>query len=164
MTDPERLVDVELLQLPVPLWSSSQQHFDELMREFTLTVAQADDGEEHHVPGRLTRLIADLETRFGGGTTAQEEELHAAAAEGRAVLERLVFRVPAAAAQASRELGALMDEADRYCREGRHLLTLAAPDDVVAFRRWYLGAFVDQVAGAAPVPWPSAPEAAASSS
>ena len=154
MTDPDRLVDVELLQLPVPLWNRSQQLFDELMREFALASSQADDGDEHHVPSRLTRLIDDLTVRFSGGSTAQEEALHAAAAAGQPVIDRLVFTVPAAAAPASIELGEMLDAADQYCREGKHLLTLAAPDDVVRFRRWYLDAFVSQIDGAPAVPWP----------
>lgn len=154
MTAADQLVEVELLQLPVPLWSMSQQLFDELMREFALASAQADDDQEHHLPGRLTRLIDDLTARFGAGTTAQEEELHAAAAAGLPVIERLVYTVPAAAGPASLELGGMLDAVDEYCQEGQHLLTLAAPDDVVAFRRWFLGAFVTQTAGAAPVSWP----------
>lgn len=154
MTDVDGLVHVELLRLPVPLWSASQQLFDELLREFALASAQADDDDYHHVPGRLTRLMDDLVTRFAAVTSAQEEALHAAAAAGLPVVDRLVFTVPAGAARASIELGDLLDDADLYCREGKHLLTLAAPDDVVAFRRWYLGAFASQIAGARPVPWP----------
>jgi hypothetical protein len=96
----------------------------------------------------------ELNTRFAGASTAQEEQLHAAAAEGVPVLERLVFTVPSAAAPASIELGEMLDAADDYCRAGQHLLTLAAPEDVVAFRRWYLGEFVRQPSGGAPVPWP----------
>jgi hypothetical protein len=154
MTVPEDLVEVQLLQVPIPLWSKAQQLTDELLREFALASAQADDGDEHHLPARLTRLIHHLNARFAGSSTAQEEELHAAAAAGQAVLERLVFTVPDAAAPASLELAAMLDEADEYCRQGQHLLTLAAPDDVVAFRRWYLGEFIRQPSGAAPKPWP----------
>lgn len=155
MTSAADLVEVELLELPVPLWSSSQQLFDELMREFALASAQADDGDDHHVPSQLTRLIDDLSARLGGGSSEQEEALHAAAAAGCPVLDRLVFTVPAAAAPAAVELGDMLDSADRYCREGRHLLTLAAPDDVVVFRHWYLSAFATQLGGARPVPWPA---------
>lgn len=155
MTSAEPLVQVELLELPVPLWSSSQQLFDELMREFALASAQADDGDDHHLPTQLTQLIDDLTARFGGGSSAQEEELHAAAAVGQPVIDRLEFAVPAAAAQACIQLGDMLDAADRYCREGKHLLTLAAPDDTVRFRHWYLGSFASQIAGAPPVAWPA---------
>lgn len=154
MTAPGQLVEVHLLQVPVPLWSQAQQLFDELMREFALAAAQADDDDQHQLPARLTRLMHDLTARYGTGSDDQEEQLHAAAAQGVPVLERLVYAVPQEAGPAMRELGDLLDEADAYCRDGQHLLTLAAPPEVLAFRRWYLSAFVTQLAGAAPVPWP----------
>lgn len=154
MTLAEDLVEVQLLELPVPLWSQTAQLTDELLREFALATAQADDDEEHHLPGRLTRLLDELNARYAASSSSQEQQLHAAAADGRAVLEQLVYRVPAAAGPASLRLADMLDEADTYCRDGQHLLTLAAPDDVVAFRRWFLGEFVRQSAGAAPVPWP----------
>jgi hypothetical protein len=154
VTGPSRLAEVVLLQLPVPLWSRSQQLFDELMREFALATSQADDGDDHHVPAKLTRLIDDLQARFGGGSSEQEDQLHGAAAAGQEVIDRLVFTVPVEAGPATVELGDMMDAADQYCREGRHLLTLAAPEEVVAFRHWYLAEFARQIAGRAPVPWP----------
>lgn len=154
MTAAGRLHEVRLLQVPVPLWARSQQVTDELLREFALAAAQADDEQAHHLPGRLTTLIDTLTGQFAGVSTAQEQQLEAAAAAGQDVLDELVFHVPAEAGPASKVLGDMLDEADEYCREGQHLLTLAAPDDVVAFRRWYLLAFVEQPQGAAPVPWP----------
>jgi hypothetical protein len=48
----------------------------------------------------------------------------------------------------------MLDEADEYCRRGEHLLTLETPPELVRFRRWYLQEFVNQIAGAAPEPWP----------
>jgi hypothetical protein len=47
----------------------------------------------------------------------------------------------------------MLDETDEFCREGA-LLTLAPPEDVVAFRRWYLAELVEQVAGRPAQPWP----------
>lgn len=146
-------VEVHLLQLPVPMWVRTQQLTDELLREFALASAQADD-DEHHLPHRLTRLIDTLTERFDGVSSAQEQQLFAAAARDQEVIEDLVYAVPAAAGPASRQLGDLLDEADEYCRVGQHLLTLAAPEDVVRFRRWYLWSFLTQVEGAAPVAWP----------
>jgi hypothetical protein len=148
------LVDVHLLQVPVPLWSRAQQLSDELLREFALAAAQSDDDADHHLPARLTTLMEVLTTQFDGVSTAQEEQLAAAAAAGQQVIDDLVFHVPVEAAPASRMLGDMLDEADEYCRQGEHLLTLAAPDDVVRFRRWYLMAFIEQCGGAAPVAWP----------
>lgn len=154
MTTSEELAEVRLLQVPVPLWSKTQQVTDELLREFALASAQADDDDAHHLPTRLTSLIDSLTQRFDGVSAEQEQTLAAAAAAGDEVVPELVFRVPPAAAPASKELGDLLDEADVYCHEGQHLLTLAAPEDVVRFRRWYLWSFIDQVDGGSPVPWP----------
>ena len=154
MTAADALVEVHLQQLPVPLWAKAQQGSDELLREFALAAAQADDDQAHHLPGRLTQLMETLSQQFDGVSTAQEQQLFAAAEAGQDVIEDLVFQVPAIAAPASRELGAMLEEADEYCREGQHLLTLAAPEDVVRFRRWYLWSFVTQIEGAAPVAWP----------
>lgn len=154
MTAADEVVEVHLLQVPVPLWAKAQQLTDELLREFALAAAQADDEQAHHLPGRLTALIETLTARFDGVSTAQEEQLFAAAAAGQDVIDDLAFRVPPEAAPASRELGDLLEEADEYCREGQHLLTLAAPEDVVRFRRWYLWSFIQQIGGAAPVAWP----------
>ena len=149
-----RIVEVHLLQVPVPLWAKAQQLTDELLREFALAASQADDAEAHHLPARLTRLIESLTTQFDGVSTEQEQQLFAAAAAGQDVIEDLAFQVPAIAAPASKHLGDMLDEADVYCREGQHLLTLAAPDDVVRFRRWYLWSFIAQIEGSAPVAWP----------
>ena len=154
MTSTPELAEVRLLQVPVPLWSKAQQMSDELLREFALASAQADDGDHHHLPRRLTNLIDTLTQRFEGVSTEQEQRLTDAAAAGEDVVDELVFRVPVEAGPASKQLGDMLDEADVYCQEGQHLLTLAAPEDVVRFRRWYLWSFIDQLSGGKPVAWP----------
>ena len=150
MTGP--LVTVHLLQLPVPLAARARQHFEELQREFTLMAATADDGA-HEVPARLTALVASLQQRYAGVNDEATERLERAIARGDAVVEDHVLQVPPDAGPASRALGAVLDEADEFCRQGRHLLTLETPPDLVAYRRWYLGEVVDQLGGAAPRPW-----------
>ena len=89
---------------------------------------------------------------------APNAELHAAAEEGRASID-LVYHVPVEVGSAAKELGQLLDEADDYCRQG-DLLTLVAPTQAAAFRRWFLGEFVRQTSGSEPRPW--SPEAASS--
>ncbi len=148
------LTEVHLLELPVALWSKTQQHSEELFREFALAAAGAREDQQHQVPVRLTALIAALTADFGGVSTEQEQELFRAAQEGQAVIADLVFQVPAGAGAASRTLGDMLDEADDYCRRGEHLLTLSAPEDVVRFRRWYLLEFIRQADGQPPVAWP----------
>lgn len=145
------LVEIHLLEVPIPLWSRSQQQTDELLREFAL--AAAAGSETHHLPARLTELIESLNAEFGGVSTEQEEQLFAAAHEGLPVIKDLEFAMPSGVGPACVILGDMLDEADEYCRQGQHLLTLAASDDVVQFRRWYLSQFVRQLAGDAPQKW-----------
>jgi hypothetical protein len=148
------LVEVHLVGLPVALWARTQEHTDELIREFTLLASQLrESGAHHEVPVRLVRLLEELTAQYSGLTTEQETRLATAALNGVAVIDDLVFRVPAQAAEAGAHLGALLDEADEYCRAGQHLLTLATPPALVRFRDWYLDAFTEQVAGRAPTAW-----------
>jgi hypothetical protein len=61
--------------------------------------------------------------------------------------------VPESVGAAAHSLGDILDQADVYCSTGRHLLTLATPEDLVTFRHWFLAQFTDQVTGAPPVSW-----------
>jgi hypothetical protein len=149
------LVTVRILGLPVALHARAGEHGEELQREFTLIaqgLAHADHRAE--MPRRLLALIATLQGSYSGFTTEQEDLLDQAIRTRRSTLD-LTFRVPRSAADAAVALGALLDEADEYCREGKHLLTLATPPDLLAYRRWYLQEFVEQIGGAAPTPWSS---------
>ena len=150
------LTDVHMLGLPVQLWAAAQEHHGELLREFSLmTFGLEDEGTtSSDVPLRLLRLVQQLTARFAGTSDAQRERLFAAAAAGEQEIDDLVYRLPAAAAPAVRELARMYDEADEYCRAGQHLLTLATPDELRLFRSWYLTEVAAQIEGAPPVPWP----------
>jgi hypothetical protein len=151
--DQTPLVTVRILGLPLRLHARAAEHGEELQREFTLITQgrqRAHDSTE--IPARLLALIASLQGTYSGFTAEQEDVLDRALQSGAATLD-LTFRVPATAADAALALGALLDEADDYCREGKHLLTLATPPDLLAYRRWYLGEFVDQIRGGEPRPW-----------
>jgi hypothetical protein len=150
------LLPVRLLQLPVQVWAASQEHHDELLREFALMTAGREerDDEAPPVPVRLLRLVEELTARFGGSSDAQEARLFAAAARGDEVADVVEFALPEAVGPACVQLGQLLDEADEYCRAGRHLLTLATPTEIRVFREWYLGQVRDQLAGGPPEPWP----------
>jgi hypothetical protein len=145
------LVEVRVLDLPVALWAKSQEHFQDLMREFALIAASSGDSV-HPVPARLLELVETLTAEYAGVSDAQEAELAEAAASGTESLD-LVFGVPPQAGEAAEDLGRVLEEADEFCRAGEHLLTLATPSDCVAYRRWYIAQFVDQLAGGQPVPW-----------
>ena len=149
---PPGLVEVQLLGLPVPLWARSQEQHDALLREFALI---ASDGAAHQLPARLLALLEDLDREYGDLSGEQQRRLDRAARDGVDSID-LVYRVPPGVGPAALALSALLDEADDYCQQGRHLLTLGAEPDVVAFRRWYLRAFAEQTAALPAVPWATA--------
>lgn len=152
------MADVRLLQFPLGLWRASQEHVDELLREFALIA----HGEEDHpsVPRRLLDLVAELSVTYAGLSTDTERERDEAIGRGEAEVD-LTYRIPVAAVGAVRHLGEMLDEADAYCRQGDHLLTLQTPPDQVRFRRWFLAEFAGQLAGGPATPWPVFAAAAA---
>jgi hypothetical protein len=150
------LYDVHLLQLPVRIWAKAQEQTDALVREFAL-ITLGGEVASHEIPHRLLALVETFGTRFAGVASAQEIALREAAAAGRLVIDDLRYVVPAEVTEASLTLGALLQEADAYCADGAHLLTLAAEPDVVRFRAWFLAQFVDQIAGKPAVSWPDWP-------
>jgi hypothetical protein len=168
------LVEVRLLRFPLAVFQQARQHNDELLREFALlSFGRSEPGDapataSAGVPARLVALVAELNGTYGGAAADVNAERDAAIAAGRSEID-LTYRVPASVAAATRHLGELLDEADAYCREGQHLLTLETPPEALRFRRWYLGQFQAQVAGEPPQPWPdylaadSAPKTAAPS-
>jgi hypothetical protein len=143
---------VALLALPVPLQVRASEHVDELLREFE-HLAATDSDAHAKAPGQLLRLRDDLSKRFAAFSQVQQTRLQDAIT-GREDTLDLHYEIPADAADACVELSAALDEADRYCAEGDYLLTLQTPPDALAYRRWYLGQFVDQIAGDPPTSWP----------
>ncbi|MBX6371942.1 MAG: hypothetical protein IRZ02_06775 [Acidothermus sp.] len=148
------LFDVRLLRIPVALHVRIAEHSAELLREMYLIAEhlREPDGAQG-LPKRLVRLVEELTHRYAGFTQEQSRSLAEAMASGVAELD-LHYRVPGAAGEAARHLDELFDEADVYCRQGRHLLTLATPEELVVYRHWYLGEFRRQIGGEAPLSWP----------
>jgi hypothetical protein len=152
------LVTVRLLRFPLAVHARAQRHMDELLREFALVAAgrqrQRDVPEDHRqTPERLLTLVDELTRDFSSFTSAAVADREAAFAAGQEEMD-LVYRVPPAAALAAQRLDQLLDEADDYCRRGSYLLTLAAPEEIVRLRRWFLEEFGRQLVGEAPLPWP----------
>jgi hypothetical protein len=144
-------VDVRLLRYPLRLAQRATEHYDEVFREFALLAGDRPGDDHDDVPARLLRLVDLLGRRY---RPQQEHEALRAAALSRGETQGdFVITVPASAADASAALGAMLDEADDFCSDGT-LLTLAAPPDVAAFRRWYLQQVIEQVAGRPAQPWP----------
>jgi hypothetical protein len=146
------LREVQLLGLPVPLQAAATEHFDELAREFD-HLAAGQEGPHQDVPERLLALQAALSERFSGFTQLQQDELADAVERGEESID-LRYRVPQEAGLASAALAVMLDEADDYCAQGDFLLTLKTPPGPLAYRRWLLGQFTDQLSGSPPVSWP----------
>lgn len=147
------LLTVQVLAAPLELWSEASQHTAELMREFALLRIGAESGLTRDMPARLLDVVSDLRARYAGISAAQEQQLNIALDAGETARD-FTYDVPAEMAQGCVTLLALLDDADEYCADGRELMTLVSTPKQRAFRHWYLGAFIDQVAGAEPVPWP----------
>lgn len=149
----DRLVTVRILGMPLEVQRRAQQHADELIRELTLV---AESMRQHHGPGelpqRLVQVVDELTGRYSRFTVEQEQQLADALEAGADTID-LEYCLPASVSGAVQALGDILDEADDYCRDGQHLLTLATPPDLVDYRRWYLEEFSRQTAGAAPMPW-----------
>ena len=148
------MVTVRLLGLPVPLMARAQEHSADLTRELTLIgESMRQRGDHAGLPVRLVLLVEQLSAPYSGFTVAQEQQLAEALRDGAASVD-LTYQVPSSVTAAAAALGEVLDEADAYCREGQHLLTLATPDHLVAYRHWFLEQFIVQGAGGAAVSWP----------
>jgi hypothetical protein len=145
-------VEVRVLGFPLATYEVAAEHMQDLQREFALLAMRPPD-PAHELPRRLLEVVTALSDRYAGFTAGPDTERDDALAAGRETID-LTYRVPATVAAAARELDALLDEADEYCRRGEHLLTLATPPVAREMRRWYLGEFTRQIErGEPPVSW-----------
>ncbi|MEX2659958.1 MAG: hypothetical protein WD232_09685 [Acidimicrobiales bacterium] len=151
----EGLVDVHLLGLPLAIHQAAEEHRDELRREFALLRLQDADLSAADVPVRLLDLMDSLEARFSRFAESTRLEIEEAVERGEETVD-VVFRVPSGVKSGITQLGQLLDEADDYCRRGGSLLTLQAPPEALAYRRWYLDQFIRQIDGDPAIPWPGA--------
>lgn len=153
MSTPE-LRTVVLRQYPVRLGVAAKQHNDELLREFTIIAAgRADGTAQDELPSRLVAVMDVIRRQYGAGLEERDARLFAALSAGVEEID-VEQRLPAAAAGAAQALGAILAETDDFCRQGRHLLTLETPPDVLQYRHWYLSEVVTQLEGGPATPWP----------
>jgi hypothetical protein len=153
VADDSVLYDVALDRYPLRLGARASEHYEAVFREFAL-LAASEDAEAGSVPERMLALVDALGRRYARNSD-HEQQREEALARGESSID-LVLRVPASVSEFSQSLDRMLDETDDFCRDGT-LLTLEAPEDVVAFRRWYLGELVAQLAGRPASPWPGEP-------
>ena len=142
------LHDVWLRRYPLRLGARASEHYESVYRELAL-LASSDQGPP--VPGTLLELLEEMDRR-SARNNASEQVRDEALARGEDSLD-IELHVPADVVEVGQRVEQLLEEADAFCRDGT-LLTLEPSADVVAFRRWYIGELVRQVAGEAPRPWP----------
>jgi anti-sigma B factor antagonist len=149
MTVSGEIVEVQVLGLPIPIYTRAAAQGDALQREFAFIQSGTPDGS---VPQRLLALVEELETRYAGVGATPQAALQAAMDRGDSAID-LTFEIPADIGTASEHLLDLLEEADSYCRAGRDLVTLVTPPEAVAFRRWFLGEFIAQSSGRPATSW-----------
>jgi hypothetical protein len=135
------------------------EHDRDLLRELALVQVQADthaadaaDDDVRSAPERLLRIADELRSTYGAFSDAPNAAMDDATDRGEDVLD-VTVTVPVEARALLRRAAETLAEAEAFCRDGRYLLTPAAPDDVAAFRQWAFEEFDRQIAGGAPVPW-----------
>lgn len=142
--------DVRLVSYPLRLGARASEHYEGVFRELALLAASRDIAPSSG-PARLVGLVEAIGRRHALDDE-HEQQRDEALARGETSIE-LNLSVPASVASVAPRLDALLDETDDLCRDGT-LLTLQAAEDVLAFRRWYLGELAGQLGGRPAVPWP----------
>lgn len=155
MSQDTELVEVHMLGYPLALRERSSHQGADLVRELALLVGgQSSGGTAHPVPQRLVEVATELQELYGPFIESTIEEIEAAADRGEHTLDRVVYRLPRSAAAFVRHVAEVLDEADAYCRAGEHLLMLAAPAEISAYRAWVFGEVQRQIGGEEPLSWP----------
>ena len=147
--DVQELVEVHLVQMPLELLARAQEHGEGLTREFALIATSMSSDS---VPARLQQLSDQLQGQYSMFTDETQRKIDEAIAQGDEVMD-VTYSLPSSVADACMVLNDLLEEADEFCRNG-DLLTLETPAEYTRLRRWFLGEFVRQVHGHAPIPWP----------
>ena len=140
-------MEVELPGVPLRLFFGFQMHYRELRREVRL-LALADEGA-YPLAKTLSDHFGILDRQLSEGIGAYQID-----AALRSHVNTTDLRV-AIAADGAATVGRfldLLDLADAFCREER-LLSLARSSEQRNFQRWFLGEFVRQQHGEAPLAW-----------
>src|SRR3954462_10404392 len=144
------LHEVHLLGVPLRLLAASREHHDEVMREFAM-IALDESFDSRQIPSRFIELIATPARRYGAASARPDAEVDAALQRGDNTID-LVYHVPEHVTDAAQQLDGLVNATDEVFRQ-QHMLTLARPQLLIDFARWYLDEFTRQVAGQPPRAW-----------
>jgi len=148
--EPTERVTVRLLRMPVQVFAHYRGWYDELRRELRLLALT--HGNDYPLAKELSELTLQVEQQRRQARGV--DRLEAAITAGEESVD-LSYDVPVEAGATMGRLRELLEAVDVFCRQQR-LLTLEPTPQQQALRTWYLGQFVGQAAGAAPVPWDGA--------
>ena len=144
---------IAILGVPVRLYVATQQHNDELLKEFAFIAAGGEPPEG--APGRLVTLAQMVRETFAAPAAESRAQVEAAVARGDEFVD-LVLAVPPAAAPFAEQLYEHLEEAEQYSESGK-LLTLVSTPEVRRFRAWFLEQCLTQLKGGGPTPWDDSP-------
>ena len=141
------VMPVHVLGVPPRSYQHFQHHFRELRREVRLLAFA------HAEAYPLAKTLSDHFRALEPGLRASlgASEIDDAVRTGQPTQD-LHLSVPAETADGIPRLLELLDLADSFCQQ-EQLLALARTPEQLYFQRWFLGEFVRQSAGEAPLSW-----------
>jgi anti-sigma regulatory factor (Ser/Thr protein kinase) len=152
----EGAVDVRLLRLDVPLYTSLKQQYHELRRE--LRLLSLSHQSDYPLAGDLTSMFANFERQF---PDTFREQIHQAETRGLPQVD-VVSPMVREAGPIFVTMTEMFDVADAFCRAER-LLSMARTPRQRALHNWLLAELVHQLDGATARPWDGSPGSAAPS-
>ena len=152
----EGAVDVHLLGIDVPLYTSLKRQYHELRRE--LRLLSLSHQSDYPLAGDLTSMFANFERQFPDTFCQQIEE---AETRGRARVD-VSFPMVREAGPIFVTMTEMFDVADAFCRAER-LLSIARTPRQRALHTWLLSELVHQLDGASAQPWDGSAGSASSS-
>ena len=142
----ESALDIHLVGIDVPLYTSLGRQYHELRRE--LRLLSLSHQSDYPLAGDLTAMFANFERQF---PDTYREQMRDAEVRGLPRVD-LLFPMVREAAPVFVTMTEMFDVADAFCRAER-LLSLARTAPQRAFHNWLLGELVHQLDGASAQPW-----------
>ncbi|NAZ82096.1 hypothetical protein GTR02_09730 [Kineococcus sp. R8] len=143
---------VRLVGVPLRTRAAFGDYTGGLLRELALIEIGAGRSASTTLPQRLLDLAAEIRTTYAPFQAEAAATALAAEAAGLETCD-LGYTVPPGLGPFVEHLADVMDEADDYCRDAQHVLTMPPAPEVHAYRTWVFTEFVRQLAGHAPRPW-----------
>ncbi len=149
-------VEIRVLGLDVPLYSSLARQYSELRRE--LRLLSLSHQADYPLAGDLTSMFSNFERQF---PDTFREQIRDAEARGRPQVD-LTFSMTPEAGPIFVTMAEMFDVADAFCRAER-LLSIARTPPQRTLHNWLLGEMVHQIDGASAQPWTGHPSSDSSS-